>query len=578
MFRLPYPLHLSLLIYCQASLLRQIVAGPRARHPEAGLDLCYVTDFIVATSGPSSVWPKKAYRNPTDQLVKFLDYKHDENWAIFEFRAEGTGYPDSEVYNRIHHFPWPDHHPPPFALIPNLMASMRNWLQSDGDQEESSTDRQKRRVAVVHCKAGKGRSGTVACSYLISQEGWSRSEALKRFTERRMRVGFGEGVSIPSQLRYVTYVDEWTNKLNKKYIERPVEIVELHVWGLRDGVKVAVDGYVEDGRQIKCFKTFSREEKVIIEEGNLKEDASQITDMSAEKDGDAPANGVMHSSKSQSTLSFGGNWAYHVSTVIFKPSSPLILPTSDINIDFERRNNANYGLTMVTSLAHVWFNAYFEGGYGGANSGLFEIDWEAMDGIKGSAKKGIKALDKLKVVWRYTKQDGEALGKVITQPAKGEVILEPKAADWKGEEGLDETAEAEAKKSDGVTSGREGGAALTMGATIAVGTESLTKELGLRKTMAESTNVSRATSVKGDEQEPLRKSNELQEADRHDEDEGVRPRGPNGEEHIIYEDANHGDEIEGRSDTTAGKNYEKSIGRMARAISKMKGDDKHAQR
>lgn len=28
----------------QASLLRQIVAGPRARHPEAGLDLCYVTD------------------------------------------------------------------------------------------------------------------------------------------------------------------------------------------------------------------------------------------------------------------------------------------------------------------------------------------------------------------------------------------------------------------------------------------------------------------------------------------------------------------------------------------------------
>lgn len=32
-----------------ASLLRQIVAGPRARHPEAGLDLCYVTDNIVAT-------------------------------------------------------------------------------------------------------------------------------------------------------------------------------------------------------------------------------------------------------------------------------------------------------------------------------------------------------------------------------------------------------------------------------------------------------------------------------------------------------------------------------------------------
>jgi len=27
-----------------ASLLRSLVASPRQRHPEAGLDLCYVTD------------------------------------------------------------------------------------------------------------------------------------------------------------------------------------------------------------------------------------------------------------------------------------------------------------------------------------------------------------------------------------------------------------------------------------------------------------------------------------------------------------------------------------------------------
>jgi hypothetical protein len=28
----------------QSSILRQIVAGPRLQHPEANLDLCYVTD------------------------------------------------------------------------------------------------------------------------------------------------------------------------------------------------------------------------------------------------------------------------------------------------------------------------------------------------------------------------------------------------------------------------------------------------------------------------------------------------------------------------------------------------------
>ena len=32
-----------------ASLLRQIVAGPRAKHQETGLDLCYVTSNVIAT-------------------------------------------------------------------------------------------------------------------------------------------------------------------------------------------------------------------------------------------------------------------------------------------------------------------------------------------------------------------------------------------------------------------------------------------------------------------------------------------------------------------------------------------------
>lgn len=32
-----------------ASILRQIVAGPRAWHTEVDLDLCYVTEDIIAT-------------------------------------------------------------------------------------------------------------------------------------------------------------------------------------------------------------------------------------------------------------------------------------------------------------------------------------------------------------------------------------------------------------------------------------------------------------------------------------------------------------------------------------------------
>ncbi|KAH0565349.1 hypothetical protein GP486_001250 [Trichoglossum hirsutum] len=411
-----------------ASILRQIVAGPRSRHPEAGLDLCYVTDSIIATSGPSSVYPQRAYRNPLDSLVKFLDDKHKGNWAIWEFRAEGTGYPDEEVYGRIWHYPWPDHHPPPFALVPNMMASMRNWLIEND-----------KRVVVVHCKAGKGRSGTVACSYLISECAWAPADALARFTERRMRPGFGRGVSIPSQLRWVDYVHQWTRN-GKAYVERRVEIVELHVWGLRDGVKVAIEGFIDEGKAIKVFHVFKRNERLIVDTGEdkgdgkdgLREDnkpevpkqgvASEITDSSS------------HSESPTMEELPGGETGGRA--VIFRPKVRVVLPTNDVNIDFERRNKAGYGWTMVTSVAHVWFNAFFEGltsaepnGNTSLDSGTFEIEWDKMDGIKGSPRKGTRALDRLVAVWKVFDEDR---GVDIKEPGIGEEVSQAAPADWKG--------------------------------------------------------------------------------------------------------------------------------------------------
>ncbi|KAI9368409.1 hypothetical protein BJX61DRAFT_546562 [Aspergillus egyptiacus] len=526
----------------EASILRQIVAGPRLAHAETGLDLCYVTDNIIATSGPSTNYPKLAYRTPLKQLVSFLDDKHGTNWCIWEFRAEGTGYPDSEVYGRIHHFPFPDHHPPPFALIPKVVASMRNWLQRlDGPLPVNSKDKegeverrhdQGQRVAVVHCKAGKGRSGTIACSYLISQEGWKMEDVLERFTERRMRVGFGSGVSIPSQLRWVRYVDRWTNEMGKTYVERPIEILEIHVWGLRDGVKVAVEGFVDDGQKLKTFHHFHRDERIVLpgDTSTSQSNSTQPSDdggnsSSNDTDGKTKTENIKKKKKTiksettspTSTTSFTPNDRSPLSAessssslpipgsspptstncstplsqtnsrtdgptitppkstpsnpqpppttsaVLLRPSKPLILPTPDINIDFERRSKAaSYtGLAMVTSVAHVWFNPYFEGG-DKHPSGVFEIDWDAMDGIKGTTRKGIKMLDHVKVLWRYAGPDPEAedsaqatmemrpgmetrpglqaqeagkehrrLSSIITEPRPGEPISETRVADWR---------------------------------------------------------------------------------------------------------------------------------------------------
>ena len=513
-----------------ASLLRQLIAGPRIKHADSNLDLCYVTPFLIATSGPSSQYPQRAYRNPLDQLVAFLDKSHGDEWCIWEFRAEGTGYPDEEVRGKVKHYPWPDHHPPPFALVPLIMGGMRNWLVEDTEGTTAKADaagkpktrldekHSKGRVVVVHCKAGKGRSGTMAAGYLISECGWSKEDALARFTERRMRPGFGQGVSIPSQIRYVDYITKWAQG-GKKYVERPVEILELHVWGLREGVKVAVEGYIEDGKKIKMFHVFKKNERIIVEGGTpggggLKEWIQDIASpappqpkksRTIQLDGSTTSLNSAQSTTSKASASLkntldaeddeaGG------SAVMFQPKEPLIIPSSDINIDFERRNKARIGgMTMVTSVAHVWFNPFFEGNGPGQDgvpdeSGIFEIEWSKMDGIKGSLKKGTRALDRLAVVWRYAGDRRHSV--VVNEPLEGQTIPDKQPADWRG--GNDEAPD-------------------------------LGKDLGLRK---ESKNED------GSETSSLVSKKEREEDEEDDESlHMVKTSGPEGEDRLKVDDS-----------------------------------------
>lgn len=391
---------------------------------------------------------------------------------------------------------------------------MRNWLQRLDEEKVSPDTDNNERVAVVHCKAGKGRSGTIACAYLISQEGWKKEDALQRFTDRRMRVGFGNGVSIPSQLRYVGYIDKWANQMGKQYVERPVEILEVHIWGLRDGVKVAVEGYVDEGKKIKCFHMFHRNERTIVEDGGSTSEEQEAPTSNPNSDpkikNPIPSSAtwspmVSGSDVSGSSSSVGNN----VSAMIFKPNKPVIVPSSDVNIDFERRSKASYtGFAMVTSIAHVWFNPYFEGG-AEHDSGVFETEWDAMDGIKGSARKGIRALDKLKVVWRYpaaetveasaaSKSKGEgkksenslpAAGRPISEPRPGDPIHESEPPDWRG---LPQGDKKE-NRSPSESSSQKSIAASISDKTKELG-HTLEKELGLRKQTGDSRDVSLAGS------------------------------------------------------------------------------------
>lgn len=201
----------------------------------------------------------------------------------------------------------------------------------------------------------------------------SAEESMRVFTAARMRPGFGEGVSIPSQRRWLGYVESWAREHERRYVDQRVRIHSVQIFGLRAGVRVAIRGFVEEGRRIQTVHVFRKGERRVV--GTREDDDDEAVD------------------------------------VVLTPEKELWTPTSDVDVEFERRSSTTK--YVVTSIAHVWFNAFFEG-KGEQRSGVFEIEWAKLDGIKGTSRKGVQALEKLQVVWSVENE-----GKLVEEPAEG---------------------------------------------------------------------------------------------------------------------------------------------------------------
>lgn len=180
-----------------ADKIRNKVSKKKRRWKYDGfdLDLTYVTSRIIAMGYPS-VGAEGVYRNHMKDVQKFFAKRHPASFKLYNLCSERK-YDPVHFDGAVCRYPFDDHNPCPFELIERFCEDVRQFLTAHPQN-----------VVAIHCKAGKGRTGTVIAAFLCYlRQSLNYEDALFYFGN--MRTQNKKGVTIPSQMRYVYYFDKY---------------------------------------------------------------------------------------------------------------------------------------------------------------------------------------------------------------------------------------------------------------------------------------------------------------------------------------------------------------------------------
>ncbi|XP_069129987.1 phosphatidylinositol 3,4,5-trisphosphate 3-phosphatase TPTE2-like isoform X2 [Argopecten irradians] len=200
------------------SATRKTVSQNKRRYLKDGfdLDLCYITERVIAMSFPST-GIRKMYRNPINEVARFLNTKHASHYKVYDLCSE-RNYPTELFHDRVERVYIDDHNVPTLEDMVKFCDDVRVFLSEDDAN-----------VIAVHCKGGKGRTGTMICTWLVDCEMFEEAEkSLDYFGGRRTDLSVGstfQGVETPSQSRFVGYYE----KVKKEYNGEIPAVVKLRI-------------------------------------------------------------------------------------------------------------------------------------------------------------------------------------------------------------------------------------------------------------------------------------------------------------------------------------------------------------
>mmetsp|Transcript_11537 Transcript_11537/g.26797 ORF Transcript_11537/g.26797 Transcript_11537/m.26797 type:complete len:587 (-) Transcript_11537:83-1843(-) len=228
---------------------RHIVGKNKRRYinleQDFDLDLAYVEKNVIAMSVPG-YGVSVLYRNPLPEVVRFMEMFHACNYLIINCCPE-LKYPhDAFKTGVVELFDIQDHTPPKMNQFVRFLNMALEWMTEDS------------RVMAVHCKGGKGRTGSLCCAWMLYKKIVADAQAAcERFAEGRTDMfyrdcGFRQiklqTVDTPSQVRYLRHLQAmlaeqkayWPAKL----VDPPCKALQPLVLTIHRFFKLPPDGFL----------------------------------------------------------------------------------------------------------------------------------------------------------------------------------------------------------------------------------------------------------------------------------------------------------------------------------------------